>query len=146
MHRVLIPKIIENSKHEDMVCLEKVMVEMVDRLKFVDPDMYKSVEHKLYKMVYGNHLSKELAHKWVSRMDNKDGTIGAHWSYDQTSQYAGSYDKNDWYAVMNMMYSDYYNSRFELTTYVEMAKDWFADKDGSDGKTLNYYLNIICNE
>lgn len=146
MHKVLIPKIIENGKREDMLCLEKVMIEMVDRLKLIDYEMYKSVEHKLYKMVYGNHLSKELAHKWVSQMENKDGTRGEHWSYEQTSQYAGNYDKNDWYAIMNMMYSDHYNTRFEVATYVELAKDWFADKDVEDGKTLNYYLHVVCDE
>ena len=146
MHKVLISKIIEEGKSEDMRCLEHVMVEMIDKIKHIDHDMYKKVEHKLYKLVYGEHLSKELAHKWVSNMENKDGTKGGHWTYEQTSQYAGSYDKNDWYAIMNMMYSDYYNTRFELTTYIEMAKDWFADKDGNEGKTLNYYLNVICNE
>ena len=146
MHRVLISKIIENGKHEDMVCLEKIMTEMVDRLKLIDHDTYKSVEYKLYKMVYGEHLNKEFAHKWVSKMLNKDGTSGGHWSYEQTSQYATIYDKYDWYAIMNMMYSDHYNSRFDVSTYVELAKDWFADKDVDEGKTLKYYLHVICDE
>lgn len=147
MHKVLIPKIVENGKPEDMKCLEHIMIEMVDRLKLVDHDMYKRVEHKLYKMVYGEHLNKELAEKWVSDMKNKDGTVGGHWTYEQTMQYyPGSIDKNDWYAVMNMIYSDHFNSRFELSTYVELAKDWFADKDVDDGKTLNYYLHVVCDE
>lgn len=146
MHKVLIPKIIENGKPEDMECLERIMIEMVDHLKLIDHTMYKRIEHKLYKMVYGNHLSKELAYKWVSKMENKDGTIGGHWTYEQTSQYAGTYDKNDWYAVMNMMYSDHYNSRFDVATYVDLAKDWFTDKDVEDGKTLNYYLHVVSDE
>lgn len=144
MHRVLIPKIIENGKHEDMVCLEKIMIEMVDKLKLIDHDTYKSVEYKLYKMVYGEHLNKELAHKWVSKMKNKDGTLGGHWTYEQTVQYAGNYDKYDWYAILNMMYSDYYNPRFDVSTYVDLAKDWFSDKDAEEGKTLNYYLHVVC--
>ena len=146
MHKILIPKIIESGKPEDMECLEHIVLEMVDRLKLIDHDMYKHIEHKLYKMVYGNHLSKELAHKWVSQMENKDGTTGEHWSYEQTSQYAGNYDKNDWYAIMNMMYSDHYNTRFDVATYVELAKDWFVDKDAENGKTLNYYLHVVCDE
>ena len=146
MHKVLIPKIIENGKHEDMKCLEHIMIEMIDRLKLIDYEMYKHVEHKLYKMVYGEHLNKELSHKWVSQMENKDGTLGGHWTYEQTSQYAGSHDKYDWYAIMNMMYSDYYNNRFDVSTYVELAKDWFVDKDVDEGKTLKYYLHVVCDE
>ena len=146
MYRILIPKIVETGSADDMTCLEHIMVEMIDRLKAIDHDMYKHVEHKLYKMVHGEHLNKELAHKWVSKMENKDGTKGPHWSFEQTSQYAGNIDKYDWYAIMNMMYSDYCNSRFDTTTYVELAKDWFGDKDVDNGKTLNYYLHVVCDE
>lgn len=146
MHKVLIPKIIDNGNHEDMVCLEHIMIDMIDTLKVTDYKKYKHIEHKLHKLVYGNHLSKELAQKWVSNMENKDGTIGPHWTYEQTNQYAGACDKNDWYAIMNMMYSDHYNSRFDIQTYIELAKDWFSDKDAEEDKTLNYYLYVVCEE
>lgn len=146
MHRTLIPEIIKNGNLEQMRCLEEIMIEGVDKLKLIDHTMYKHIERKLYKMVYGEHLSKELANKWVSEMKNKDGTTGEHWSYEQTIQYAGNIDKNEWYAILNMMYSDYYSSKFDISTYVELAKDWFTDKDVNEGKTLNYYLNIVCDE
>ena len=146
MHRTLIPKIIEEAKPENMACLEHVMIDMVDCLKIVDHDMYKHVEHKLYRMVYGNHLSAELAHKWVSKMKNKDGTTGPHWTMEQTNAYAGTHDKNDWYAVMNMMYSDHYNPKFDTTTYVELARDWINDADVEEGKTLRYYMHVVCEE
>lgn len=147
MHRVLIPKIIEEGKPEDMECLKHIMIESIDKLKHIDHDMYKRIEHKLYKLVYGEHLSKELAHEWVSDMENKDGSKGGHWTYEQVMQhYPGSIDKNDWYAILNMMYSDHYNPRFDMQTYVDLAKDWFADKDVNKGKTLNYYLNVVNEE
>jgi hypothetical protein len=95
-------------------------------------------------MLYGEHLSKEMAHEWVSYMKNKDGTTGEHWSYDQTSSYASGYDKNDFYAVVNMMYSDYYNPKFDTNTYITLAKDWLSDSDIGEGKTLKYYLYIVC--
>ena len=76
-------------------------------------------------------------------MENKDGTKGQHWSVDQTSQYAGEFNKWDWYAVMNMMYSDYYNQKFDTNTYVELAKDWLNDKDVGYGKTLKYYMLVV---
>lgn len=143
MHRELIPKIIEEGKPEHMKCMEHVMIEMIDCLKIVDHDLYERVEHKLYKMVYGEHLSRKLADEWVSKMKNKDGTEGGHWTYEQTLQYANDFDKNDWYAAMNMAYSDHYSPRFDLTTYVELAKDFIKDKDAKDGKLLNYYLYVV---
>ena len=146
MHKILIPKIIEEGKPEDMECLEYMMISMIDHLKIIDHDMYEHIEHKLYKLVYGEHLSKELAYKWVSRMQNKDGTHGEHWSMEQTSQYAGRHNHNDWYAVMNMIYSDHYNPKFDTATYVELANDWITDPDIGEGKPLNYYLHIVCKE
>lgn len=146
MHRILIPKIIEEAKPENMECLEHVMIDMIDYLKVVDHDMYKHVEHKLYKMAYGNHLNKELAHKWVSKMKNKDGTTGPHWTYEQTSVYAGVHDKNDWYAIMNMIYSDHFSPKFDTNTYIELAKDWITDSDIEEGKALRYYTYVVCEE
>lgn len=146
MHRILIPKIFEECKPENMECIQHTMIDMIDCLKLIDHDMYERVEHKLYKMVHGEHLSKELAHKWVSKMENKDGTHGAHWTMEQTDQYAGTHNKCDWYAVMNMVYSDYYNPKFDTTTYIELARDWINDSDVGEGKTLKYYLHVVCDE
>ena len=146
MHKTLIPIIFEEKKPENMKCFEKIAIEMIDTLKILDHDLYERTEYKLYKMVYGEHLNRELAEKWVSKMENKDGTIGAHWTYEQTSQYADNFNKNDCYAVMNMMYSDHYNIRFDTSTYIELAKDFIKDKDAKDGKILNYYLHVVLNE
>ena len=46
MHRVLIPKIIESGKSEDMECLEYIMTEMIDHLKMTDHSMYKRIEKR----------------------------------------------------------------------------------------------------
>ena len=144
MHTKLIDKIISDGTNKDMEQLKDIFIKIVNDLKQKDYDEYKEVEHKLYKLVYGDNLSEELAHKWVKSMKNKDGTTGEHWSMEQTTQYAGMHHKYDWYAIMNMMYSDYYSPRFDTNTYVELSKDWFNDKDTPKGKTLNYYLDIVC--
>jgi hypothetical protein len=49
---------------------------------------------------------------------------------------------DDFYAVMNMIYSDYYNPKFDIETYVELAKDWLDDVDIGNCKTLKYYIYI----
>lgn len=143
MYKHLIKKIIENGKHTDMEYLEYLLDDFVHELKAENYTKYKSLELDLYKMAYGEHLNEELALEWVSEMENKDGTRGQHWSVDQTSQYAGEFNKWDWYAVMNMMYSDYYNQKFDTNTYIELAKDWLKDKDVGDSKTLKYYMLVV---
>ena len=146
MHKVLIPRIIKSENPEDMRCLETLMLAMIDKLYGLDHDEYLRVEHKLYKRVYGKHLNEDLAYQWVSSMKNKDGTYGEHWSIEQTSQYAGTHNKYDWYAVLNMMYSDYYNPKFDTNIYIELARDWLNDSDVEEGKTLNYYRHVVKEE
>ena len=143
MYKHLIKKIVENGRQTDMEYLECLLDDFVHDLKTENYTKYKSIELDLYKMAYGEHLNEELALEWVSEMENKDGTKGQHWSVDQTSQYAGEFNKWDWYAVMNMMYSDYYNQKFDTNTYIELAKDWLNDKDVGDGKTLKYYMLVV---
>lgn len=52
-------------------------------------------------------------------------------------------DKSDFYAIANMVYSDYYNPRFDTNTYVQLAIDWLDDKDVGGNKTLKYYMKVV---
>lgn len=146
MHRKLIKEIVQNKDKIRMEELECIVICMMDEIKKTDHDLYKRIEYKLYKLVYGEHLNEELAHKWVNKMENKDGTIGEHWTIEQTTQYAASHNKYDWYVAMNMAYSDYYNTSFDVATYVQLAKDWLADKDVGEGKILKYYFYVVCDK
>lgn len=146
MHKILIPKIVAEGSPADMKCLEHLMIEMIDKFRIIDHAEYERVEHKLYKLVYGEHLNEELAHKWVASMKNKDGSHGEHWAMAQTDTSAGHYCKYDWYAVLNMVYSDFYNPKFDTTTYIELARCWMEDSDVGEGKTLQYYLHVVCHE
>ena len=144
MHKRLIKEIIAKNSKADMDELEELVIDAICELKEKDYMLYKHIEYKLYKIVYGEHLNEDLAYKWVSHMENKDGTIGEHWAKSQTDQYAGNYNKWDWYAAMNMVYSDYYNPKFDTTTYIDLAKDYISDKDVGEGKILKYYLYVVC--
>ena len=144
MHRKLIKDIIAGKSQASMQELECITIKMIDELKEKDYDAYKHIEHKLYKLVYGEHLNEDLATKWVSGMENKDGTRGEHWSKMQTDQYAGEYNKWDWYAALNMAYSDYYNPKFDTNNYIEFAKDFIDDKDVGKGKLFRYYFYVVC--
>lgn len=142
MHKKLIKKIIKDGKEDDMLYLEELLNDLICDLKITNNEWYKQIENEMYKKVYGKHLSEELAKEGVSCMENKDGSKGQHWSIEETNSLAGNYDKNDFYATLNMMFSDYFNPRFDTNTYIELAKDWLNDKDIED-KILKYYFFVV---
>ena len=93
-------------------------------------------------------FTREDAEKWVSHMENEDGTTGAHWTMGQTdavANVAGVHEKSCvWWAAMNMMYSDYYGlDRPEF--YADLAKAFLMDKDagGAEAKMAGYYHGIV---
>lgn len=94
------------------------------------------------------HLTLEDAKRWTSKMQNADGTKGCHWTLEQTQDVAKqrniTCDPNDFWAVMNMMYSDYCQvaKRQSVDTpgfYADMAKAFLEDTDAVDGKAYAYW-------
>lgn len=94
------------------------------------------------------HLTLEDAKRWTSKMQNADGTKGCHWTLEQTQDVAKqrniTCDPNDFWAVMNMMYSDYCQvaKRQSVDTpgfYADMAKAFLEDTDAADGKAYLYW-------
>ena len=88
---------------------------------------------------------------WVQNMDNADGTQGAHWTMEQTSPYKDTRNISvpdwEWYAVMNMMYSDYSktaqkNGVFRPEFFADMAAAFLSDKYAPDDKAGRYYHSI----
>ena len=143
MHKKLIKEIVEKGNTSDMEYLEEIMNDLLCELKDTNYTWYKNIELEMYKRLYGNHLNEDLARKWVNSMDNKDGTKGQHWTIEQTNPLAENLNRYDFYAVLNMMWSDYYNPKFDTNTYIELAKDWINDSDVGDCKTLMYYFYVV---
>lgn len=148
MHRANIEHIIEHGTIKQMVELKDVLVEIIDYLKVEDYDKYLAVEYKLHYIAHGGHLGEKLAKHWVANMVNRDGTCGGHWTKEQTSQVMKDkslkFDADDFYAVMNMVYSDFYNGKMDLTAYIDLARNWLEDEDASECKLLKYYYFIVC--
>lgn len=97
-------------------------------------------------------LDTATAHEWVSRMVDDKGHVGEHWTMDDTNKVLHENKINasepDFYAVMNMFYSDYSGvlEKHKVNTldmYVDMARAWFDDKDAPTGKTCKYYEMLI---
>lgn len=99
-------------------------------------------------------FTKDDARRWTEHMENDDGSMGAHWTLEQTTAVANSIgvhvDPWVWYSAMNMMYSDYWESatRYGVDRpeyYADLAKEFLFDKDagGPEAKIAGYYHGIV---
>ncbi len=96
-------------------------------------------------------LTKDQIVGWVGAMKNADGTHGGHWTMEQTEQARKQRgidcDPVEFYAAMNMMYSDYCKAAEKVGAvsvdfYVYMAKAFLEDKDAEPHKLARYYHYI----
>lgn len=96
-------------------------------------------------------LTMEEAAEWVEGMKNTDPDhpTGEKWTMEQIKPIATKHgfttpDKQiEFWAVMNMMYSDYYETAKKhgvstMDFYADMAKAWMHDKDAVENKTAAY--------
>lgn len=97
-------------------------------------------------------VTMEIAKKWTSKMRNEDGTIGAHWNIEQIRQVMAQrgveYNAAEIFAVMNMLYSDYYKvlKKYGITSadaYLDLALAWINDADVKANKTMLYYECVV---
>lgn len=147
MHDKLIKSIMATNNHEGIHYIEDLFDDMLENIKHEDSNKYLHIKCKLYRFAHGHNLTEELATNWTSKMKNEDGTTGAHWKVEDTEAYNPEHhNKWDWYATLNMMYSDYYNPKFTTDDYVRLANQFLDDKDASKDKLLHYYFYIVDKE
>lgn len=100
----------------------------------------------------GMMLTEDMAHEWMEGLHNEDGTKGPHWTMDQVkqvmSQRGVKLEPLEFWAVLNIMYSDYCgvlkkHGANNMDVYVDMAKAWLEDKDAMDGKAARYFQYIV---
>lgn len=119
-------------------------------LRETNHDLYDDLEMYLYKEIHGCHFTEWLVEKATAYMTNEDGTIGRHWTIDQTTSVAKQngitfdrFNEYDWNYVMNMIYSDYYGAvPNETSSYIKLSKKFLEDKDAKEGKALKYFLSF----
>lgn len=97
-------------------------------------------------------FSRECATEWNSKMLNADGTVGGHWTIDETNGVGlpGGVDDYVWNVVMNMMYSDYGEvaMRYGVSSaefFSDLAKAFLYDRDAKEPltKVSEYYHHIV---
>lgn len=120
-------------------------------LKEVDKEAYEELKEEIYIVMYGYKLSDHLCKEWVEHMQNNDGTTGEHWTIMETNQVARQIglplgvdiSEYEWWAVMNMIYSDYYGCvPNDVNTYAKMSRAFIEDMDAGEGKIYYYYKCI----
>ena len=132
------------------VKLRNFAQDSLDYIKRYDKEMYDTIEHKLYIEAYGPHFTPWLLDCALHSMINEDGSVGPHWTVEQTTSVAKSrgvmfdtFNEYDFCYVMNMIYSDYYGViKDDIDTYVEMSIRFLCDKDFGKGKAFKYYMMV----
>ena len=101
-------------------------------------------------------ISPDEAQRWVDQMQNADGSVGAHWTMEQTDAVAedrgvspDDVSRWAWGVTMNMMYSDYCGVAAEFGVdrpefYAALAQAFLMDKDAPapEEKLCEYYKHI----
>lgn len=97
-------------------------------------------------------LDRETARSWVKRMRHADGSVGEHWTMDQTNQVMKQRgidcEPEAFYAIMNAMWSDYSKvaDKFGVNNvdfWAELTKAFLMDKDAMPDKAALYYECIV---
>lgn len=135
----LIDTYIHDLTDDDMNMLTHKINHFVEKVKEHEPELVDKFLMKV-DIIVNPHFTKETAKYVVSKMKNKDGSIGEHWNYETTTRVMpADFHEADWYYVLNMMYSDYYKSGRTDETYIGLAKDFLDDADAPEGKAKRYY-------
>lgn len=147
-----------------MVSLEIVEAKIEEYLKD-KRDLTRSALDDLYKLfivrdhlqdasmtVLSAALNGDWINTWSSKLENADGSKGAHWTKEQTNSVMRSYgydcDEDEFNMAMNMMFSDYCEVANNLGNDMvqfcaSMAKAFLDDKDAKDDKLHSYYKCIV---
>lgn len=99
-------------------------------------------------------FTEDDARRWTEHMENDNGSMGAHWTLEQTTAVANSIgvhvDPWIWFAALNMEYSDNFDvaQKYGLDRpeyYADLAKAFLFDKDGGgpEAKIAGYYHGIV---
>ena len=130
--------------HEKEHEIHEILGHALMKLKAHDEQDFVNMMLKVHCVAYGPHFDDYMAKKAVEAMRNVDGTVGEHWTREQTDRVAdeqGIHCKADWYYTLNMFWSDYSNIFGSDTgMYIKLAKAYMMDPDAKEGKVFKLYL------
>ena len=139
-----IEKIVNNGKIEDMEELSDMLEDTMEIIQKYDEQCYKEMEMKLYKMAYGNVLSRKMAEEIVHKMK----PTGMRWSFEETRDLQRQYGVDninsvDFFIVMNSAFNDYRDLfQDNVEDYMKFTIDFIEDEDAKQDKVFLYYTMI----
>lgn len=139
-----IERISEEGNIEEMRKLSDILEDTIEIVKEYNYDKYKEFEMCLYKMAYGDVLTRDKAEEIVSKMR----PVGRKWSIDETTDIKERYGYDninpvDFFVVMNSAYNDYRELFGEnVETYARFSELFINDEDARKSKVFIYYMEI----
>jgi hypothetical protein len=118
--------------------------DFLEDIKVSHPDKVHHFLKKIEDVLLFPPFTEQKANEIVSKFVNKDGTRGAHWSFSQVRDVAKThpevqkFDFLDFYVALNMIYSDYYCSKFNTEDYIQLTIDFMGDTDAPKNKVRRY--------
>ena len=141
LYKKLIEEYVTSENIVDMFMLTKLTDDFISEVDKIDHELVKNFVMNL-KMYMHPLRDKECAEYAVSKLKNEDGSVGEHWDFETTSKLADKYEiynKPAFYYVLNMIYSDFYESGRADSEYVKDAVKFINDKDAPHDKAERYY-------
>ena len=141
----MIEKIIDNGNLDDMQTLSELLEDIMEIINKYDEQCYKEMEMKLYKMAYGNVLSRKMAENIVHKMRPS----GMRWTFEETKDLQRQYGVDnindvDFFIVMNSAYNDYRDLfQDNIEDYMKFTIDFIEDEDAKQDKVFLYYTTIL---
>lgn len=150
--------LLEEAESKSPEPYEHLLVESVKSLKEKDEAAYIKMYLKARKDLCNSHFDEptaELAFMEMKSKDTKNSNKSPFWDKKQTEEImeksdikAGDYNFYDFWFVLNMIRSDFFNPALKETEtdyYVEMAKEFLKDDDIKDpkGKAYNYWYHVV---
>lgn len=118
--------------------------DFLEEMRALHPDKVHHFLKGFENLLLYPPLTEQKANEVVSKMVNKDGTRGGHWSMSQVKEVIRThpelkeFDCYDFFVALNMMYSDYYNPKFTTEDYIQLAEDFIGDEDAPKNKVIRY--------
>lgn len=142
-YREILDKHIHHASREDMERLTDVTDDFVEEMRKYKPECVERFMMKL-DLVLSPHFDRDTAEYAVSKMKNRDGSMGQKWSYEETTRVLSSkgydFEPADWYYVLNMMYSDEWEHGKSSEEYIKSAYMFLDDVDAPEDKAKRYFL------
>lgn len=137
-------KIVDDGDRMEMEELSDMLQEVIEIVFNYNEEKGKEYELKLYRMAWGDVLSKQMAEEIISKMQ----PYHMRWSLEETRNMQNDYDLDnirdiDFWVVMNSAYNDYrdlFNDNIEM--YVRYSRDFILDEDAKNNKVFKYFTTI----